>query len=121
MMRLPVTNLPPAIVVPDVQRRDAPRPVTVRPRSHERPRPLPVVPAAPPASGSFYQSLLRLHRFRPTGLQRILFLEGSVVVGTVLALADVASAWIIPVLPAAVAVVVKFEDVVASALARSES
>jgi demethoxyubiquinone hydroxylase (CLK1/Coq7/Cat5 family) len=97
MMRLPVTNLP-----------------------HD-PAPAPV----PKARGgvdhvhrSFYLSLLRLNRVRPTGLQRIVLIEGSFALGVVIALADIASAWIVLILPLLVTAAVKFEDVVATALGK---
>jgi hypothetical protein len=139
MMRLPVTNLPvPAPPAPPATPAVAPavvRTVVARPdiappdnRPAKRRAPAGHRVAGPPvqrrgglrrAPKSFYESVLGLHRIRPNGIQRILLIEGSAVVGVVIALADVASAWVIPVLPAAVAGVVKFEDVVATVLSRA--
>jgi hypothetical protein len=76
---------------------------------------------SPRASRPLYQSILRLQRFRPSGVQRILLIEGSAATGIVVALADIASAWVILILPIVVAGVVKFEDVVATALDRPDS
>lgn len=72
-----------------------------------------------PPGGSIYGRLLRLRHIRPNAWQRALFIEGSLVAGIVLVLADLASAWLIPVLPVAVAAVVKFHDLLAGALARN--
>lgn len=116
MMRLPVTNVPATI------------PTATKPSPARRAVRLARFPSA--SSGmagaqrrriarrhrSFYLSILRLNRLRPSGLQRILLIEGSLVAGIVIALADVASAWIVLVLPLLVAATVKFEDVVATAL-----
>jgi hypothetical protein len=139
MMRLPVTNLPvpapPAPPTPAVTRTvAAPRvvaPTAIAPpdnRPAKRRAPAGHRVAVPPvrrrgglrrAPRSFYESVLGLHRIRPNGIQRILLIEGSAVVGVVISLADMASAWVIPVLPAAVAGVVKFEDSVATVLSRA--
>lgn len=70
-------------------------------------------------SRSLYLRLLRLRLLRPSGMQRLLLIEGSMALGVVLALADVASAWVVPILPVLVAGAVKFEDVVATTLARA--
>ena len=64
----------------------------------------------------FYPRLLRLHHVRPSAWQRALLGEGMVLTGGVLALADLASAWTVLVLPVAVAGVVKGHDVLAGAL-----
>ena len=64
-------------------------------------------PKAPP----LYWRVLRLRHVRPNSWQRAVFFEGSLGVAAVLVLADLASAWLLLVLPAVVAVVVKGNDV----------
>ena len=63
-----------------------------------------------------YVRLLHLQHVRPSGVQRALLGEGSVVLAALLALADLASAWLLVVLPLTVALVVKAHDVVAGRL-----
>jgi hypothetical protein len=60
-----------------------------------------------------YPQLLRLKNVHPNAWQRAVLGEGMALVGALLALADVASAWSIVVLPVAVAGVVKAHDVLA--------
>jgi hypothetical protein len=72
----------------------------------ETPTPKPHVKAQP-----LYWRVLRLRHVRPNSWQRALFFEGSLAVAVVLVLADLASAWLLLVLPAAVAAVVKGNDV----------
>jgi hypothetical protein len=67
-----------------------------------------------------YARLLRLRHLRPSGLLCSLFLEGAVALGVLLALAELASWWSIPVLPLTVAAMVKVNDVVAGALRGSK-
>lgn len=62
--------------------------------------------------GPLYPRLLRLRHLRPSAWQRVLLFEGVIVVAVVTVLADKASLWTIPVLPAVVAMMVKFNDVV---------
>jgi len=64
-----------------------------------------------------YPRLLRLRHIAPNGWQRALLGEGALAVAVLLVLADLASAWVLLVLPLAVAVVVKAHDVLAGALA----
>jgi hypothetical protein len=68
----------------------------------------------------FYPQLLRLKNVHPNAWQRALLGEGMIVLGGLLALADVASAWSMLVLPVAVGVVVKAHDLLAGHLAGSE-
>jgi hypothetical protein len=68
-------------------------------------------PEAPQKAKPLYWRLLRLRHVRPNSWQRAVFFEGSIAVGAVLVLADLASAWLLIVLPVAVAVVVKAHDV----------
>ena len=65
----------------------------------------------------FYPSLLRLRHIRLRGWQRAVLGEGMAVVGVLLSMADLASAWSILVLPVAVAGVVKAHDLLAGLLA----
>lgn len=67
-----------------------------------------------------YARLLHLQHIRPSGMQRALLGEGSVAVAALIALADLASAWLLVVLPLTVALVVKAHDVVAGQLRRPE-
>jgi hypothetical protein len=57
--------------------------------------------------------VLRLRAIRPGGLLCFLYFEGMVVLGALLALAELTSWWAVPVLPAAVAAMVKLNDVMA--------
>ena len=67
-----------------------------------------------------YVRVLRLRHLQlPTWLRATLA-EGSFVLGILLAMAEVASAWVIIVLPLTVAVMVKFHDLLQGALLRSE-
>ena len=68
--------------------------------------------------GPLYWRLLRLRHVRPNGWQRALFAEGSFVAAALLVMADLASAWLLVVLPATVAAVVKLHDLYAGWLAR---
>lgn len=64
----------------------------------------------------FYPRLLRLKNVHPNGWQRAALVEGMVILGALVALADKATAWAPLFLPIATAVVVKFHDVVAGLL-----
>ena len=68
------------------------------------------------AGHPLYIRLLRLRHVQPSAWQRAALFEGVALVGVIGALADRWSAWTPIVLPAAVAVVVKFHDVVAGAV-----
>ena len=70
------------------------------------------VPAAPP----MYWRVLRLSAVRPNGWQRAVLVEGVVGISIVLALADVASAWTIVVLPLVAMGIVKAHDYLAGLL-----
>ena len=79
--------------------------------------------AAPPEKAEkaekktpLYVRLLRLRHVHPNAWQRAALGEGALAVATVLALADLASAWTLLVLPLAVAVVVEAHDVLAGML-----
>lgn len=65
-----------------------------------------------------YPRLLHLQHVHPNAWQRAVLGEGMAAVGGLLAMADLASAWTIVVLPAAVAVIVKGHDLLAGHLSR---
>jgi len=62
--------------------------------------------------------LLRLRHLHPAGWQRVLLGDVPLVLALLLVLADLASAWLLLALPAAVAVMVVLHDVVAGRVAR---
>ena len=64
----------------------------------------------------YYPRLLGLKHVHPNGWQRAALVEGMVVIGALVALADKATAWAPLILPVAVAAVVKFHDVIAGLL-----
>ena len=70
------------------------------------------VPAAPP----MYWRVLRLSAVRPNGWQRAALVEGVIGISVILALADVASAWTIVVLPLVAMAIVKAHDYLAGLL-----
>ncbi len=69
-----------------------------------------------PLSQPLYPRLLRLKHLHPSAWQRAVLVEGSIAVGAVAALADKVSAWTPVVLPVAIAMVVKFHDVLTGVL-----
>ncbi|HEX2771936.1 MAG TPA: hypothetical protein VHN18_05830 [Micromonosporaceae bacterium] len=81
-----------------------PRP-TQRPVEEARVRPL-------------YARVLRLRHFEPSAMVCFILLEGSVAAALVLALAELLSWWGLIVLPVAVALLVKANDLVAGIMAR---
>jgi hypothetical protein len=66
-----------------------------------------------------YARMLRLHHVAPSGFLCFVFLEGSVALGALLALAELVSWWGVLVLPVLVGLMVKLNDVIAGALTRS--
>lgn len=69
--------------------------------------------ARPPA---LFSRVLRLRHLSPAGWQHGLLGEGVLFVAVVIALSDLASAWVLLALPAAVLAVVKYHDVLAGRL-----
>lgn len=63
-----------------------------------------------PSLVPLYCRLLRLRHLHPTAWQRAVLGEGTALTGAVLALADLASAWTVLVLPLSVAAAVKAHD-----------
>lgn len=63
-----------------------------------------------------YPRLLQLRHIEPNAWQRAVLGEGMAGVGALLAMADLASAWSIVVLPVAVGVLVKAHDLLAGLL-----
>ena len=66
-----------------------------------------------------YARLLRLRQLQLRGWHRALLAEGSMAVSGFLVLADLATAWTLIVLPAAVAAMVKAHDLLAGRLSAS--
>lgn len=66
-----------------------------------------------PAQAPLYVRVLRLRQLRVGGFLSFLLFECMIAIGVLLALAELVSWWAIPILPAAVAVMVKINDVVA--------
>lgn len=64
-----------------------------------------------------YARVLRLRHVHPSGLLCFLYLEGMIALGVLLALAELMSWWVVPVLPLVVAAAVKLNDLVAGILA----
>ncbi|HEX6501437.1 MAG TPA: hypothetical protein VF054_20755 [Micromonosporaceae bacterium] len=64
-----------------------------------------------------YARLLRLRHIQPGGLACFLLFEGTLTVAALLALAELTDPWSLLLLPTAVAVMVKYHDVVAGLLA----
>ncbi|BBH66562.1 hypothetical protein ACTI_32470 [Actinoplanes sp. OR16] len=64
--------------------------------------------------------MLRLRHLAPSGLLCFVFLEGAVVLGLLLALAELVSWWGVLVLPVTVALMVKFNDLIAGALTQQQ-
>jgi hypothetical protein len=71
-----------------------------------------------PAARPLYARRLRLRHLRLTQLTTFVLFEGSVLIAIVLALAEIVSWWAVLAIPVAVAVMVKFNDVVAGVLNR---
>lgn len=77
----------------------------------------PPMPAAPaPVVPPMYWRVLRLSAVRPNGWQRAILVEGVIGLSIVLALADVASAWTVLVLPLVTMAIVMAHDYLAGVL-----
>ncbi|SCL22171.1 hypothetical protein [Micromonospora inyonensis] len=68
-----------------------------------------------------YARILGLRFVNPGGVLCFLFFEGTVALAALLALAELTSWWAVLLLPAAVAVMVKLNDIVAASVVRSAS
>lgn len=66
-----------------------------------------------------YARVLGLQYVNPGGVLCFVFFEGAIALGILLAFAELVSWWAVLLLPASVAVMVKINDVVAGAVARS--
>jgi hypothetical protein len=64
-----------------------------------------------------YVRMLRLRRLNPGGMLCFLYFEGTVTLGILMALAELAPWWGVPILPLTVAALVKINDVAAAATA----
>lgn len=67
----------------------------------------------PAADRPLYARLLRLRHLRPSGPLCFALLEGTLALGALFALAELIPWWSVPALPAAVAAMVKLNDVIA--------
>lgn len=67
----------------------------------------------------FYARVLGLQYLRPSGLLCFFFFEGAVALATLLALAELVTWWAVVVLPGAIAIMVKINDVIAGFGVRS--
>jgi hypothetical protein len=72
----------------------------------------------PVARRPLYARVLRLRHIHPSGVWCFLYFEGMIALGVLLALTELVSWWVVLVLPAVVAVMVKANDLLAGALAR---
>ncbi len=68
-----------------------------------------------------YARVLGLQYLRPSGLLCFLYFEGAIALGALLALAELVDWWVVLVLPATIAVMVKINDVIAGAALLSAS
>lgn len=68
-----------------------------------------------------YARALRLRHIHPSGALCFLFFEGALAVAAVLALTELVSWWTLVILPAAVAVMVKLNDLIAGAAGYPEA
>jgi len=66
-----------------------------------------------------YARVLGLHHLQPGGVLCFVYFEGSIALGVLLALAELVSWWVVLILPVSVALMVKVNDLVAGAAARS--
>ncbi|MGW3605648.1 hypothetical protein [Micromonospora sp. NPDC005161] len=77
------------------------------------------IPADEERYRPLYARLLGLRFVNPGGVLCFLFFEGTVALAVLLALAELVTWWAVLVLPAAVAVMVKLNDMVAAIVVRS--
>ncbi len=68
-----------------------------------------------------YARMLGLRHLAPSGLLCFVFFEGTVVLGILLALAELVSWWGVVVLPVTVGLMVKFNDMVAGSLTQRQA
>lgn len=66
-----------------------------------------------------YARALRLRHLHPGGMLCFVYFEGAIALGLLLALAELVSWWVVLILPVSVALMVKVNDLVAGAVARS--
>jgi hypothetical protein len=78
----------------------------------------PGAPGVEPAR-PLYARVLRLRHLKPSSTLCFVFLEGSIALGIVLALAELVDPWGVIVLPLSVAAMVKINDTVAGAVVKS--
>lgn len=71
------------------------------------------------AQRPLYARVLGLQYLRPSSLLTFAFFEGSIALGVLLALAELAKWWIVIVLPVSIAAMVKLNDIIAGAAVSS--
>src|SRR5690348_12865550 len=74
-----------------------------------------------PSKAPLYVRALRLRQLHVGGLASFLLFECMIAVGVLLALAELVSWWAVPILPVVVAIMVKVNDIAASAAARGRA
>jgi hypothetical protein len=74
-----------------------------------------------PSKAPLYVRALRLRQLRVGGLASVLLFECMIAVGVLLALAELVSWWAVLILPVVVAIMVKVNDIAASAAARGRA
>ncbi|WP_157930599.1 hypothetical protein [Glycomyces xiaoerkulensis] len=67
----------------------------------------------------WYARVLRIRHLRLSNAWCVVLFEGSIVLGVLMALTELVSWWVVPVLPLAVAAMVKLNDLVAGAADRT--
>ena len=72
-------------------------------------------------SRPLYARALGLRHLRPSGMVCFFFFEGAIALAILLALAELVTWWAVPILPAAIALMVKINDVIAGFGARIRS
>ncbi len=77
------------------------------------------IPAEEERYRPLYARVLGLRFVNPGGVLCFVFFEGAIALAALLALAELVKPWAVLVLPAAVAVMVKLNDLVAAAVVRS--
>lgn len=74
--------------------------------------------SGPSPRAPLYARALRLRSLRPSGVLCFLYFEGAIALGILLALAELVNWWVVLLLPAAVAAMVKLNDLLAQAVPR---
>ena len=107
---VPVPVVAPPLPVAETWSQPEPEPEAAGAHAYDDLEPLP--------PRSLYLSALRVRHLQPGVFQRVLLVEGVLAVAVILALADLASPWLIAVLPVVVAALVKLHDLVQEGVER---